>query len=345
MLDHPEIAATEAQAGEIAPNYPAPVVFAVLCAYVSNQEAGQKITNRVLLHRFKNPQDFSRPAPRECPGSNFYHDFKFRIGSFDTAPKAEASETQPDAQPDPPQVEEAPPPDKPPVNELAETIAEQFNILHHPRSTPDEKETARAAIRRTVREERQEQQRLGGTAGTRGAHRCRREGGSNSDDSQGAHVSERASKARLRELLKSLPAEVANPFAREGTARAKDIQANDRITDAERERRIEVLELEAITAIENQGADTTTTETAAQDTEQADHAPPVPQDAPDSDGNPPAADPQPDPVAQAQDAEKERRWEQMRIGRRNGRQDSPAPIWRTPARRPVFPGRTAPSPA
>ena len=60
---------------------------------------------------------------------------------------------------------------------------------------------------------------------------------------------------------------------------------------------------------------------------------------------PPTANPQPVPVSQAQDAEKERRREQMRIGRRNGPQDSPAPIWRTPARRPVSPGRTAPSPA
>lgn len=91
MLNHPEIAATEAQAGEIAPNYPAPVVFAVLNQFLHDQEAGQKITSRVLKKRFERPADFPRPKPRECPGFNFYHDFKWTVPNFDTAPGPEAN--------------------------------------------------------------------------------------------------------------------------------------------------------------------------------------------------------------------------------------------------------------
>ena len=91
MLNHPEIAASDAQAGEIAPNYPAPVVFAVLNQFLHDQAAGQNITNRVLKTRFEHPDDFPRPKPRACPGSNFYHDFKWTVPNFDTAPRPEAN--------------------------------------------------------------------------------------------------------------------------------------------------------------------------------------------------------------------------------------------------------------
>ena len=91
MLQHPEIAATESKAGEIAPNYPAPVVFAVLNQFLHDKEAGQNISSRVLKTRFEHPDDFPRPKPRACPGSNFYHDFKWTVPNFDTAPRPEAN--------------------------------------------------------------------------------------------------------------------------------------------------------------------------------------------------------------------------------------------------------------
>ena len=251
MFNHPEIALAKTQADKIAASYPPDVVFSVLCQYRRDQEAGQTITNRVLPTRFENPGDFPRPDPSPVRGSHFYHNFCHSISAFDRAPEAEPIEEQPpDTQPEPAQVETPTP--KPPVNELAEAIYEQTAILHHPASTPNEKETARAEIRRlqrrrTVREERQEQQRLGGIAGERVAPRRRRE-----DDSHREPVPERDSKARLRELLKTLPTEIANPFAQEVTVRAKDILANDRIASAEKERRLEDLELQAISAIEAQ---------------------------------------------------------------------------------------------
>ena len=246
MFEHPEIALPKSKTDEIATTYPAQEVFAVCCQYRADFEAGQKISSLVLPTRFQNADDFPRQTPAECPGSNFYYDFCHSVGDFDEESEASAFDEHLEDLDDPPVPR--PTDDGTAVAEAGEAAlslaTEHFdNPDTEPLSAADPPDQTLASPQTDAQPAQ--------------------------DAPQSQEIPERASKARLRQVIKKLGAVIAdlpNDRHDDHTARTdllsvhKDIldkvprhvagiKKNQDITPAEAEQQIKALELSLIQVI------------------------------------------------------------------------------------------------